>query len=277
VSVGVDPGAPGTGAASLSAPVVAVTLREIAGGRVAEAALHGAKALNLVDQHILTQATAELEALFASHDDLRCLLLRGADQRAFVGGANLHALGALDRGTAEAFIRSVHGLCAALRRAPVPVIAVLRGYCLGAGLEIAAACDVRLGDDSVRVGMPEVRVGVPSVVEAALLPGLIGWGKARELMLRGHIIEADEALAIGLLQHRVPAQELDALAATVAADIVAGTPAAIAAQKALFLEWEEHAMSDAIERGVEAFVAAYSGSEPQRAVADFFARRGRRG
>ncbi len=260
----------------MSAPVIDIRLREIGGGCVAEASLRGAKALNLVDQGILTEATAELDALFAAHGDLRCVLLRGAGERAFVGGANLHALGALERSTAEAFIRSVHGLCAALRRAPVPVVAVLRGYCLGAGLEIAAACDIRLGDDSVRAGMPEVRVGVPSVVEAALLPGLVGWGKARELMLRGHIIDADEALAIGLLQQRVPAAELDALATTVAADIVAGTPDAIAAQKALFLQWEEHAMSGAIERGVEAFVAAYSGSEPQRAIADFFARRGAR-
>lgn len=65
----------------------------------------------------------------------------------------------------------------------------MRGHCLGAGLEIAAACAFRIGDHGVRAGMPDVRVGVPSVVEAALLRALIGWGRARELMLRGHLID----------------------------------------------------------------------------------------
>ncbi|MEQ8232885.1 MAG: enoyl-CoA hydratase-related protein [Gammaproteobacteria bacterium] len=260
----------------MSGAVLGVTLRDVAGGRVAAVSLHGAKALNLVDGDILTQAASDFAALLAAEPGLRCVLLRGADERAFVGGANLHALGALTPATAEGFIRSVHRFCAALRAAPVPVVAVLRGYCLGAGLEIAAACDVRIGDTSVRVGMPEVRVGVPSVVEAALLPGLVGWGKARELMLRGNIIEATEAHAIGLLQHVVAVEALDALADTIAADMVAGTPRAMAAQKALFSAWEEAGtLSGAIERGVEAFVAAYDSDEPARAVHAFFDGRGR--
>ncbi|MGE0485364.1 MAG: enoyl-CoA hydratase-related protein [Gammaproteobacteria bacterium] len=247
----------------------------VAGGRVADVALRGAKTLNLVDGAILRGAAAEFAAL-ATAPDLRCVLLRGRDARAFVGGANLAALHALDAGTAEDFIRAVHEFCAVLREAPVPVVAVMRGYCLGAGLEIAAACDIRIGDESVRCGMPEVRVGVPSVVEAALLPGLVGWGKARELMLRGHIIEADEAARIGILQHLVDAAALDALAHDVAADIVAGAAGAIAAQKALFLSWEDLPMSLGIERGVDAFVRAYAnGDEPQRAIAAFFAARGK--
>ncbi|MCB1747888.1 MAG: enoyl-CoA hydratase/isomerase family protein [Gammaproteobacteria bacterium] len=252
-----------------------IRFESVAGARLADVGLRGAKALNLVDEHILRDAAAAFASLAAT-PDLRCVLLHGQDQRAFVGGANLAALHALDAGKAESFIRAVHEFCAALRQAPVPVIAVMQGFCLGAGLEIAAACDIRIGDHSVRCGMPEVRVGVPSVVEAALLPGLIGWGKARELMLRGHIIDAGESRAVGLLQHLVDTGELSALAHAIAADIAAGTPGAIAAQKALFLSWEDLPVSLGIERGVDAFVRAYeAGDEPQRAIAAFFAGRGK--
>ena len=252
-----------------------ISHRELHGGRIADVCIRGEKSLNVVDENGMRQAAEELAAL-ARHADLRCILMRGVDERAFIGGANLSALHGLTHDTAESFIRSVHELCRAIRTAPVPIIAVMRGYCLGAGLEIAAACDVRIGDRTVQAGMPEVRVGVPSVVEAALLPGLIGWGKARELMLRGHIIGAQEAGAIGLLQHVVSADALDALADTIAADIVASGPRAIAAQKALFLDWEEQGMAGAIESGVRSLVAAYTSDEPQKAIESFFASRGKR-
>jgi enoyl-CoA hydratase/carnithine racemase len=234
--------------------------------------LHATGALNLVDRDWLVRARDDFSGVLRT-PGLRCVLLAGATPRAFIGGANLHALAALDTDTAQAFIGAVHELCAVVRGAEVPVIAVMQGYCLGAGLEIACACDWRIGDTSVRCGMPEVRVGVPSVVEAALLPGIVGWGKARELMLRGHVIEAEEAFKIGLLQALVASEQLETSALRMAADVVAGAPAAIANQKRLFLAWEEQAMSGAIAQGIETFVASYAGEEPQRYVARFFAER----
>lgn len=247
-------------------------LRALDEGVALVARLRGALRLNLVDRDILERAARELGAEL-QNQEIRCVLLSGVDEQAFVGGANLHALGGLDADTAEGFIRSIHDFCALLRHAAVPVIAVLRGHCLGAGLEIAAACDIRIADQSVLCGMPEVRVGVPSVVEAALLPGLIGWGRTRELVLRGHLIGAEEAYSIGLVQHVASASELDALALTIANDIAAGAPSALAAQKRLMLRWEEVGMAAAIEAGVEAFVHTYrSGDEPRRYTERFFAR-----
>ncbi len=254
--------------------VIEARLEARDGGRVAWVALRGARTLNLVDGAILSQARSALASLL-DDDALRCVVLSGVSPRAFIGGANLNALAALDGDTAEPFIRTIHDFCALLRNARVPVIARMQGYCLGAGLEIAAACDVRVGDSSVRCGMPEVRVGVPSVVEAALLPGLIGWGKARELMLRGNIIEAAEAHAIGLLQQLADGAALDACVSAIVDDVLASGPRAIAAQKRLFLEWEDETTSGAIERGVEALVRAYDSDEPQRAIAAFFAHKQR--
>ena len=88
----------------------------------------------------------------------------------------------------------------------MPVIARIDGYALGAGLELAAACDLRVASDRAVFGMPEVRVGIPSVVEAALLPQLIGYGRARRLLLTGVTIDADEALAWGLVDAVVAAR-----------------------------------------------------------------------
>lgn len=253
----------------MSGAVLDIAFESLDGGRLARVRLLGQKSLNLVDDGVLREATAAFEALTAD-PTLRCVLLEGKDDRAFIGGANLHVLGALDDTTAEPFIRSIHAFCDALRRAPMPVVGVLRGYCIGAGLEIAAACDVRIGDRSFRCGMPEVRIGVLSVVEAALLPGLVGSGKARELVLRGHLIDAAESFRIGVLQHLVDAAALDALALEIARDCAAGAPGAIAAQKRLCLAWEDAHVSAAIEHGVTAFCEAYRSNEPATYVDRFF-------
>ena len=98
------------------------------------------------------------------------MILTGAGERAFVGGADINELAHLDRDSAREFITLVHRCCDGFRRLPVPVIARIDGYALGAGLELAAACDLRVASDRSMFGMPEVRVGIPSVVEAALLP-----------------------------------------------------------------------------------------------------------
>src|SRR5690606_40146510 len=83
------------------------------------------------------------------------------------------------------FRRVLFRSCDAVRRLPVPVIARIQGFTLGAGLELVAACDLRIAAASARFGMPEVRLGIPSVVEAALLPGLVGWGQIGRASCRG--------------------------------------------------------------------------------------------
>lgn len=241
-------------------------------GVVLEARIQGRARLNLLGS-ACAETVADALRRAAERADLRCIVLRGANSSAFVGGADLRELGSLTRATAERFIRSLHAVCAAIRDCPVPVVAAIEGFCLGGGLEIAAACDFRIGADSGRFGMPEVRVGVPSVIEAALLPGLIGWGRTRELLLRGHLIDAREAARIGLIEHCVPEAELEATLEAVVADLLAAAPGALRAQKRLIRRWEESGIEAAIEAGVEAFVASYSGREPAERVAAFFARR----
>jgi len=111
--------------------------------------------------------------------EVRAVVLTGAGDKSFIGGADLNELRGLDRAGARAYITGLHRVCHAVRDCAVPVIRRVNGYCLGGGLEVAAACDMRVASDNAVIGMPEVHMGLPSVIEAALLPGLIGWGKTR--------------------------------------------------------------------------------------------------
>jgi enoyl-CoA hydratase/carnithine racemase len=114
--------------------------------------------------------------------------------------------------------------------------------------------------------MPEVRIGIPSVVEAALLPALIGPSRTRRLLLTGDNIGAEEALAWGLVDEVAPAAEVDAAIERLASGILASGPRAIRIQKALILDWEEMHTTAAIERGIEALVDSFATDEPQRMI-----------
>jgi enoyl-CoA hydratase len=160
-----------------------------------------------------------------------------------------------------------------VRAIPVPVIARIQGYCFGAGLELAAACDFRIASETAELGMPEVRLGIPSVVEAALLPTLIGWGRTRRLLLTGETIDAECALSWGLVEEVTAADELDGAVEACVADILACGPAAIRGQKALIAAWETLPLAAAITAGVEAFADAYRTDEPARMMAEFLAAR----
>jgi len=243
---------------------IAVDARGVARLTVA----HDAK-LNTLNPALLDQAIAALRDL-ARRDDLRAAVLTGEGQRAFIGGADIGAMAALETpAEAEAFIRRVHGICAAIRDLPVPVIARINGWCLGAGLEVAAACDMRIAVLGAKFGMPEVRVGIPSVVEAALLPGLIGWGRTRRLLLLAETISAEEALAWGLLEEVAPLSMIDAQVEEWLAHLLAAGPQAIRAQKALIRQWEDRPISEAIAAGITAFAASWNSDEPKRMMRAF--------
>lgn len=242
------------------------------GDHVAIVTVDNPTKLNILDP----DGIAALERMFlglAADEALRAVILRGAGSRAFIGGADIRAMAKLDRESARAFIASLHRACDAIRKLPVPVIARIEGYALGAGLEIAASCDLRVAADSARFGMPEVKVGIPSVIEAALLPRLIGWGRARWLLYTGEMIGAEEAERWGLVERVVPPADLDAaIEASVSAILTAG-PRAIRLQKRLIQEWEGLSLNEAIARGIDTFAEAYASPEPGARMAAFLAKK----
>lgn len=243
------------------------------GGHVARVTIAHERKLNTLNPPLMRRFIDTMAAL-STHDGLRAVVLTGAGPKAFVGGADIGAMAAIADGSgAEAFIRLVHGCCAAVRDCPVPVIGRINGWTLGAGLELAAACDMRLAAGSAHFGMPEVRVGIPSVVEAALLPGLIGWGRTRRLLLLAETIDAMTALDWGLVEHVVAPAALDAAVEDWIAHLCAAGPMAIRAQKALIRRWEDLPVGAAIEAGVTAFARAWDTDEPRRMLGGFLDRR----
>lgn len=219
--------------------------------------------LNFVGPREVAGLTAAVRR--ASEDkSLRALILTGAGMRAFIGGADVSAMVAFDGPIAEGYIRSLSGLCQALRDCPAPTIARINGHCIGAGLEVAAACDLRIASANGKFGMPEVKLGIPSVIEAALLPRLIGWGRTAELVLLGQNVDATEIERWGFLNAVVPQDELDAAVARAIEALLAAGPEAVRRQKALMRRWEDAPLKDAIEAGVDAFARSFETDEPRR-------------
>jgi enoyl-CoA hydratase len=243
---------------------------------VATVTLANAAKLNTLNTPVMRKLVAAVQQL-GRDETLRAVVLRGAGDRAFIGGADITEMASLDPNSARAFISLVHRSCDAFRRMPVPVIARIRGYVFGAGVEVAAACDMRVACTDAQFGMPEVRLGVPSVVEAALLPQLIGWGRTRQWLLTGDTIDAATAHAWGLVEQVVPPEQLDAAVERLLGSILASGPRAIRLQKALITAWEDLPLREAIRRGIDSFAASWRTDEPQQMMRQFVDRKRTRG
>jgi enoyl-CoA hydratase/carnithine racemase len=255
-----------------SVPKVDVRLAASDGGTIARLTVHNERKLNTLNSALMHAFVAEVEAL-ARRDDLRAVVLTGAGDRAFIGGANIPEMVALDRSSAKAFISLVHRTCDCLRRLPVPVIARIDGYALGAGLEVAVSCDLRVATTRAQFGMPEVKVGIPSVVEAALIPRLIGWGRAREMLMTGETIDAATALRWGLVERVVEPRDLDREVEQILSALLSAGPQAVRRQKALMREWENLPVDRAIAAGIDAFVQSFETDEPSRLLGGFLNRK----
>lgn len=238
---------------------------------IATVLLQGEKSVNIFGRSQLTQLVRALTALRQCTQP-RVVVLSGPAGGSFLGGMNIAEMAQFDPISAREFITLLHQACHALRELPVPSIARIEGFCLGGGMELAAACDLRIGAAGSRYGMPEVQVGLPSVIEARLLPALIGWGKTRELLYRGNIVDAIEAHRIGFLQAVVPVEALDATLAEWTADIVRAEPNAIRTQKRLLEHWVETPPAVGIQASIDAFAATFDGAAANERLQAFLNR-----
>jgi len=249
------------------------------GNTVATLTISNPAKLNIVNSALLEQMVDICDQL--SHEStLRAVILTGAETaptKAFIGGADITEMRELSSADdAQSFILRVHNACKALRDLPVPVIARVHGFALGAGLEIMAACDLRIATATSVFGMPEVKIGIPSVVEAALLPGLIGLGRTRRLLYLAELIDARTAEQWGLVEKVVADQAALDVAVDGWAQTIAGMGhAAIRSQKRLMQQWENRTTEEAIQAGVESFAHAFAdgGAEPKELMGQFIHRK----
>jgi enoyl-CoA hydratase/carnithine racemase len=208
---------------------------------------------------------AETMLNLAVEPELRCVVLTGAGDKSFIGGANIGEMSEFPNAiVAERGSATTHAACDSIRRVPVPVIARINGYCLGAGMEIASSCDMRVATTTAKFGMPEVRYGVPSGMEACLIPGIMGWGKARELVFTGDIIDAAEAYHFGYCEKLVAPEALDEQVERWVHSICLSGPRAIRLQKELIRDWERMSLTDAVQAGIRSVGRAHLTDEPRR-------------
>ena len=231
-----------------------------------------AGSLNILGTAVINDVREGLDTL-AKDPTIRVLVFAGQSEKSMIGGADIKEMATLDQKTAEAFITRLRDLCEAVRAFPAPVIARMPGWCLGGGLEVAAACDFRIAAHDAKFGMPEVRVGIPSVIHAALLPRLIGWGRARWLVLTAENIDASTALAWGLVDVVAPQGGLDAAVERTVKLLLECGPEALRSQKALLRQWEELPLRESIDLSIGVFGKSFLTDEPTRLMQSFVNRK----
>jgi 2-oxoglutaroyl-CoA hydrolase len=218
-------------------------------GDVATITLDVPDKMNRVSMPARDQVARLFEEL-GRNDEVRVIILTGAGDDAFTAGGDIP--GFLERSPEE--LSRLAWNVAAAERCPKPVIAKLRGYALGVGLELALACDFRIAADDAELGLPEVKLGmIPGSGGTQRLARLIGLGRAKDMVMRGRRIGAAEALAVGLVTEVVPAEELDAAVARLVDELRALSPLALAMAKRVL----NHAYDGPLGLGLEVEGLAY--------------------
>jgi enoyl-CoA hydratase len=225
--------------------------------------------LNVLSGSIARALQAVLREV-AADPEVRVVILRG-NERAFVGGADIKELEAFDPAGARDFITALRELFETVRLMPVPTIAAVNGYCLGAGFELAAVCDFRIGTEDSFYGMPEVTIGMPSVLHGSVLASHIGEGRSRWLLLTGAMVDVHDMEKWGFIYQVVAKGELDAKVDALAEQMVRSGEKAMRLQKQLITYWEERRLDLSLDFSTEMFARAFETDEPQRFITSFLA------
>ncbi len=244
-----------------------------AGGPIATVTIDRPQVLNALDDVTLRELAAAFEGL-AESPLLRCVILTGAGEKAFVAGADIANMAGLGPREARALAELGHELGDAIEALPVPVIAAVGGYALGGGCELALACDFVYASSKARFGQPEVNLGViPGFGGTQRLARRVGIGRARELVYTGAIISAEEALRIGLCNAVVePAQLLPRVRA-VAETIAQKGPLAIADAKRAMRRGADMPLAEANELERHLFAGLFATADQKEGMQAFLEKR----
>jgi enoyl-CoA hydratase len=222
-----------------------------------------ANALRLEDLDVIADAVTGVGP------GIRAIVVTGAGERAFSAGMHVDTFSAAGPDTGRALISRVRDCVGAVRLSPLPTIAMINGYCLGAAFELALACDLRVACPEARFGLPEVRLGIPSVVDAALLHHYVGLSKAREIILTGGMYSVADLAPFGLANKVAERPLLRAATGELLAGLRALTPQVIAAQKALFETWLNTGLQASIDASVEVFGDVFADPATTAAIAAY--------
>ena len=201
-------------------------------GDIAILTINRPKAYNALNTE-LVGALGKAVREIAADDAIRCVILTGSGEKAFVAGADIKEMVEMNPQQARAFMKKGHKVMNKIQYLEKPVIAAINGFCLGGGLELAMSCDIRYAAENAKLGLPEVGLGIhPGFGGTQRLARLVGQGKASELVFSADQIDANEAFRIGLVQKVVPAAKLMEEVLGLASRIASKGPIAVRLAKA---------------------------------------------
>ena len=231
--------------------------------------------VNALSAKLLDELETELDRLDGDVGT-RAIVLRGAGEKAFVAGADISEFPALrESGQAEGgSARGIQKLAAHMDAADTPFVAAIHGWCLGGGLELAAACDVRVAADDARLGQPEIKLGlIPGGGGTQRLPRLVGIGRALLLNIGGEPIDARTAYEWGLVEKVVPREQLLEAATEIAHSFATRSPHAVAVLRELARTTRDLSLEEGLRREAEAFRRCLASEDGQEGVAAFLEKR----
>ena len=231
------------------------------------------KALNALNRDVVAGLQAAVARLSAD-PSVRVILLQGEGERAFVAGADIAEFVGASPADALAIAARIRIVTEALVAAPKPVVAVVGGFCLGGGFELALACDIRIASTTARFGLPEIKLGIlPGGGGTVRLTKIAGSSVARMLTMTGDPIDAERAYALGLVASVHPPEELAAAAAALAAKLAALPPFALAQLKSSLNIAVDTASAAACDAEIKAFALCYSTADQTEGAAAFLEKR----
>jgi enoyl-CoA hydratase len=241
-------------------------------GGVALITINRPEKRNALNIQTRAEGAAILDEL-RTDDSVRVVVFTGAGEKAFVAGADIAEF-AGRTAISQREVMLDRGLFNSVDSFPKPVIAMVNGYCLGGGCELALACDIRIASDKASFGQPEINLGIiPGGGGTQRLTRLVGEGKAMELILSGEIIDAQTALSIGLVNHVVPADQLEAKTMEIANRIAEKSPIALRLAKEAIKLASRSNLDEGLRREVDLFALCFSSEDKDEGVKAFLEKR----
>jgi len=241
--------------------------------RVALLTLDRPDRLNTLSPDMLEDLIARLGEVEAD-EGVGAAVITGAGDKAFSAGADVSLVREASPLEARAFAARGHRAFDLIESMSTPVIAAVNGYALGGGCELALACDIRVASDRAQIGLPEVTLGIfPGWGGTQRMPRVVGPGRAKELILTGRRVGAEEALSIGLVERVHPHEELVERAVELAAEIASRPGWAVAAAKAMINRAGDGDQAGNLARELDLFALAFATEDQREGMAAFFEKR----
>ena len=241
-------------------------------GPVATLTFNRPDKLNAMNEALMNRLREQLEAL-SEDDAVRVVIVTGAG-RAFMAGADLKTMAEMSQAEAVEFSRSGSALLRMFEEMDKVFIAAVNGYAYGGGCELICACDLRVAADDAKICQPEVTIGIhPGFGGTQRLPRLIGPGKAKEMILTGEPVTAEEALRIGLVNRVVPAANLMEEARALAATLVSRGPTAVRTAKRVITRGLDVPLEEALELESSRFGESFGSGEAREGMEAFLQKR----